>query len=161
MRTKEKDAEYSKRWRDRQKGLIPPVVLKTDCSKCGAPDRSRNGWCRSCHNESIRKYQKTHPEKRTPYNPEAARRCQLKKDFGLTVEEYNKMLEVQNGVCAICGNTDPAGRQLAVDHDHDTGDNRGLLCGVCNPGIGYFRDDPELLEAAARYLRHGPIERNL
>jgi Recombination endonuclease VII len=57
------------------------------------------------------------------------------------------------GGCAICGKRPARVASLHLDHCHDTGDVRGILCLSCNQGIGQFRDDPDLLEAAARYLR--------
>lgn len=69
---------------------------------------------------------------------------------GLTEEQYETMLTEQKGRCAICG-MEPSGR-LHVDHDHDAGTARGLLCTNCNPGLGFFRDDPVLLRRAAEYL---------
>lgn len=85
--------------------------------------------------------------------PEAARRANLRVKFGMTVEQYDKMLLDQSGSCAICEEACPSGRNLAVDHDHDSGVIRGLLCGRCNMGLGQFRDRPELLSAAAAYLQ--------
>lgn len=78
---------------------------------------------------------------------------------GTTEAEYNRNWAAQNGVCAICGNPETAmGRggyekKLAADHNHATGQARGLLCYKCNNGIGYFQDRPDLLDAAAEYLR--------
>lgn len=57
-------------------------------------------------------------------------------------------LKASTTECAICGNQE----QLVVDHDHNTGKVRGLLCNHCNRGLGHFRDDPMLLEFAAQYL---------
>ena len=64
------------------------------------------------------------------------------------------MLEDQGGVCAICKGP-PNGRydKYVIDHDHRTGNVRGLLCNNCNAAIGFLRDDVELVDAAARYLR--------
>ncbi len=73
--------------------------------------------------------------------------------YGMTLVDYQNLLESQGGVCAICGSEKScADRPLAVDHCHDTGVVRGLLCSSCNSGLGYFRDDPNRLEAAVRYL---------
>jgi len=72
----------------------------------------------------------------------------LKRKFGLTVEEHQRLLAEQGGRCAICGAQNPT----HTDHDHETGTVRGLLCGTCNMGLGQFRDNPNLLEAAAAYL---------
>jgi len=80
------------------------------------------------------------------------RRAMLKKKFGMTLEEYNLMLEQQHGVCKICGGTKTNGVHLAVDHDHATGKVRGLLCSGCNTGLGGFRDDPRNLLKASLYL---------
>lgn len=87
------------------------------------------------------------------------RAVQLKKNYGLSVERYDEMLAQQGCVCALCGRPPKvdgvrsAGR-LHVDHDHSTGVTRRLLCLNCNRAIGYFRDDPEVMIEAARYVRH-------
>jgi hypothetical protein len=73
--------------------------------------------------------------------------------YGLEPDDYHALLEAQGGGCAICGTPPNATRALAVDHDHETGAVRGILCGRCNPGLGHFKDDPLLLEKAAHYLR--------
>ena len=70
--------------------------------------------------------------------------------YGITVEQYEAMLEQQGGVCAVCGRSD---LEFHIDHDHSTGVVRGVLCGLCNKGLGQFKDSPDLLEAAAAYLR--------
>jgi hypothetical protein len=80
-----------------------------------------------------------------------SRTYHLKRRYGITAEEVDEMLEAQGGLCAIC-RTEPAAH---VDHDHDTGEVRELLCFNCNGGLGQFKDDPEVLRAAADYVeRH-------
>jgi hypothetical protein len=73
--------------------------------------------------------------------------------YGITLDDYEKMLFEQCGVCKICLNP-PSGKKkrLAVDHCHITGKVRGLLCDHCNVGLGRFKDDAELLECAILYL---------
>lgn len=85
-------------------------------------------------------------------NPDAKREYQLAHKFGITLDEYRTRLEAQGGVCAICHNTCSSGRSLAVDHDHETGKVRGLLCGVCNRGLGNFADSVQNLRNAVAYL---------
>ena len=70
----------------------------------------------------------------------------------LTEEEYNAALERQGGMCAICQEKPKTGR-LAVDHVHGTDSVRGLLCNLCNPGLGLFKDDPARLARAIEYLK--------
>ncbi len=70
----------------------------------------------------------------------------------LTEEEYKAMLERQGGVCAICGDKPKIGR-LAVDHVHGTDKVRGLLCNLCNPALGLFKDDPVRLAKAIACLK--------
>jgi len=78
----------------------------------------------------------------------------LRTRFGITLDDYNRMLEEQGGGCAICGGQDPVkNRMLAVDHDHATGKVRALLCTACNIGLGNFDDSIERLEAAIEYLK--------
>lgn len=84
---------------------------------------------------------------------------ELKRTYGLTIEEYNLLLRLQNYVCAICRRSEVARtstkhrtRTLAVDHCHLTQKIRGLLCHKCNTGIGNFNDSAQLLQAAIQYL---------
>jgi hypothetical protein len=79
----------------------------------------------------------------------------LKKKYGITVADYDRMLEAQNGVCWICKRP-PKTRRLAVDHDHKKKGResvRALLCHRCNRGLRWFSDSPERLTTAAEYLR--------
>lgn len=83
----------------------------------------------------------------------------LKKRYGITIEEFNLILNSQNNSCAICKT--PTGefskqlgkeRNLAVDHCHETGKVRGILCYRCNMGIGFLQNNPEITNAATKYL---------
>lgn len=89
---------------------------------------------------------------------------ELRRAFGLSLSEYSAIVVKQNGVCAICMEPEnrfykggparqtPKKLPLAVDHDHNTGHVRGLLCADCNQALGLFEDRAQLLRAAARYL---------
>jgi hypothetical protein len=94
-------------------------------------------------------------------NPESVkatdRRTKMKQK-GITVEEYDARLEAQDGLCAICRQLNASVRRLAVDHNHETGEIRGLLCSHCNRALGLFKDDPALLKAAIDYLLAGGFE---
>lgn len=72
--------------------------------------------------------------------------------YGITHEQYLTMLEQQNGVCAICHEMCITGERLCIDHDHKTGEVRGLLCKKCNLGIGYLGDDVARVDSALQYL---------
>lgn len=86
------------------------------------------------------------------------RKYHHRKNFGLKDGEYDAMVARQGGLCAICRRPEETKlrgkvKLLAVDHDHATGKVRALLCAKCNTAIGQMNDSPELLEAAAAYLR--------
>jgi hypothetical protein len=91
-------------------------------------------------------------------NPDKIRNNNYKKLYGVTLDEYNKLLESQDGVCKICNRTELESscvdRNLHVDHCHDTGKVRGLLCTKCNTALGLLSDDPELLKKAIDYLEN-------
>ena len=100
--------------------------------------------------------------------PEVKRRerdAYLQRKFGISVEEYDAVLATQRGVCAVCVRPPTPGISLHVDHDHETGQIRGLLCLRCDNGLGDLEDDPGLLQAATRYLeaalRPDPAARGL
>ena len=76
----------------------------------------------------------------------------LKCRYGITLEDYALMLAEQGGVCAICGTPPSEARVLDVDHCHESGTVRGLLCRSCNLCLGRMSDDPDLLRRAADYL---------
>lgn len=146
------------------------------------PD-GKGSYCLECNREKCRAGHTKHREKRIAAqrkfreenleavrerrrnwdkeNPEKVREGTLKRNYGLTLEQYREMLHEQAGVCAICGQPETCTykgkvRDLCVDHDHETGRVRQLLCAVCNLLIGKAGDDPVLLEKAAIYLRkHG------
>jgi hypothetical protein len=95
-------------------------------------------------------YQK---QRRSRPNVKAADRAgHLRRKFGLTPEEYEARLAAQGGVCAICERQPAKGRQLDIDHDHQTGEVRGLVCNSCNQGLGLFGEDTFRLMSAAAYL---------
>jgi hypothetical protein len=80
----------------------------------------------------------------------------IARQYGITADQYLELLELQDGRCAICL-TRPRNRRLAVDHDHDTGEIRGLLCTRCNHGIlGKAHDSVTLLTRAIAYLTEPP-----
>jgi Recombination endonuclease VII len=82
-------------------------------------------------------------------------RNRIKAYYKFSIEDYNKLLKEQNGKCKICGRTDPGRKgsvRLCVDHDHNTGIVRGLLCYRCNIAIGSFQDDVKILQEAIKYL---------
>lgn len=94
--------------------------------------------------------------KDTPKRKREIRSQNLSKNYGITLEQYEEMLTFQGGVCAICGDP-PSGTNsrtdnLHVDHCHQTGRVRGLLCHMCNRGLGSMRDNPRLLRKGAEYL---------
>jgi len=76
----------------------------------------------------------------------------VKRAFDITENQYNAMLEKQNGLCAICRGADKNGRRLAVDHDHISGEVRGLLCIKCNVVVGFLNDSPIRIRQLMDYL---------
>ena len=76
----------------------------------------------------------------------------LRKTYGLSLKEFSALSAAQGDVCAICGSKCGNYSRLSVDHDHETGAIRGLLCNTCNRGVGLMKDNPAVLRAAAEYL---------
>lgn len=105
--------------------------------------------CKECLQEDNRVksaiYRKNNPIKR---------RCTMyKSKYGISLQKYNEMLTSQNKKCKICKTLDPGPKNVfAVDHCHKTGEVRGLLCYLCNMGLGSFRDNINTLKNAIKYL---------
>lgn len=117
------------------------------CRRCGGTLRRKtNGGCVPCHNAAVSARQ------RTPAVKQRHQELHLQRTFGLSLTDYDVLVTAQGGGCAICfGPPDYFGR-FHVDHDHATGEIRGLLCQRCNRGLGHFRDNPDLLIEAAEYI---------
>lgn len=98
-----------------------------------------SSYCKPCHNARGRKSKEAVGGERSYH---------LRRRYGITAEEADAMLDEQGGVCAIC----KAAPAKHVDHDHTTGAVRALLCFNCNGGLGQFKDDADLLHAAAYYV---------
>lgn len=112
--------------------------------------RCRCERCQEWRREYSRARRLTHPDE----VPLASRKSMLKIQYGMTMQRYDEMLAAQGGVCAVCARP-PAGQRdkyLHIDHDHETGAVRGLLCHLCNVGIGHLGDDPDRLFMAREYL---------
>lgn len=109
--------------------------------------------------EAQARYRARNPEKaqaaRVAWNKnrtsEYNRNAALKRNYGITLADYNKLFEEQKGLCGICGKPG----KLVVDHDHTTGKIRGLLHNNCNRALGFFLDNPTILRKAAEYIEHG------
>lgn len=87
------------------------------------------------------------------YNKEYYWERHIKRAYGITTEDYNKMFEQQNGCCAICNkHQSEIKKRLDIDHCHKTNKVRMLLCNPCNNLLGHSKDNPFILRAAARYL---------
>lgn len=148
------------------------------CSKCGGavePAYEKYGRiCRSCRSRAATERNRKNPERARAAGAryraahiidrrnDVRRSNWRKQGIVFTVAEYDAMLAEQGGGCAVCGTDQAGGSSHAtgtfhVDHDHATGQVRGLLCARCNRGVGLFEDKASLFRAAARYLdKHQP-----
>ena len=128
------------------------------CNRCGfhkplnefhyrnKAKNTRNSECKSCMKERNRNW----------YNAADHRRKALKKKYGISLEDYDKMLEEQEHGCKICGSKKSHMKHsdyLCVDHCHTTGKVRGLLCSKCNSAIGLLDEDTNRMRLAIQYLR--------
>ena len=105
-----------------------------------------HSYCKACNNA------RTYESRQRLHG--GSRHYHLKHRYGISADEFNELVRQQGGVCAICGRPDPE----HVDHDHETGAVRGILCFNCNGGLGQFRDSIDALLAAAAYLDARRVE---
>jgi hypothetical protein len=121
---------------------------------------SKDGYqhrCKKCDDKAVKAYRKKHRERFLTN----MRKANLKHKYGITIEDYEHMLKEQNYRCKLCTKhqedndcwpTSDTTMRLAVDHVHDTGKIRGLLCNRCNRALGLFNEDAELLKRASEYV---------
>lgn len=160
---------------------LPPPTEKvcTQCDEVKAIDefyrqngkRSRLSECKDCQQKRHQEWYANPKNRSRTYgtvatyrcsNPDKIRAWNLKKNYGITPEEYDGMYDRQGGQCVICskdglrygtGTAETRYRVLCVDHDHTTGAVRGLLCSRCNRAIGLLGEDHAVLDAAIQYLK--------
>jgi hypothetical protein len=135
--------------------------VERTCSKCGTTGEvgpvfqpKQGNTCRRCNIERDRQWRlevQAEGGDRHERRKEQMRLAQAKRVYGLTEEEARALYTYTD--CEICGR-DNGPRRLSIDHCHDSGVVRGMLCNRCNGGLGFFRHDVDLLLAAAEYLRY-------
>lgn len=137
-----------------------------ECCRCGqwkpldefypeyAPGKGKRSACRACLQAEARDKYRENPDMQA-----RRKRRYVLRLYGISLETYEAVLAAQGGVCAIC-REQPDDRALAVDHDHETGAVRGLLCGLCNMSLGRV-ESPGWLDAARAYLEAGADLRTL
>ena len=106
-------------------------------------------YCKKCHNDKMRDI----------YCSDRMKDYDLKRQYGIDLKEYERLFSLQNGKCAICEKhiseiNKKHKKHLCVDHNHQTGKVRGLVCDKCNRGLGLFCDSEIILHKAIKYLLH-------
>jgi hypothetical protein len=141
---------------------------RPECKACTAAQRKQ--WYAANKEREIarvRAWQQANPDrvkasqhKNREQRNRKMRELHLRNKFDLTPAQYDQMLDRQGGGCAICGDPARADSSLHVDHDHGSGEIRGLLCMRCNNAIGLLKEDPCLLRRAANYVVLEPRARS-
>jgi hypothetical protein len=112
---------------------------------------NKHRYCKSCHKETVRSYQDKNKEKILSNG----RIYNIKKRYGITQLDYDKMFVEQNGKCAICGSSEikrTNSKHFCIDHCHTTNKVRGLLCHDCNVILGKLKDSVDMCKSVIKYL---------
>lgn len=135
---------------DCEKTLPPVPAGMRRCAICLQPHPTKHSYCKQCRKEYVN----------SRYNEEVRRDQNLWSNYRISLEDYNLMLFQQGGVCAICKQPetviDPYTKKpkaLGVDHNHQTGENRELLCHACNQLVGWIEKDREKTKKVLKYLK--------
>lgn len=162
-------SEYNKQWRlkNPEKYLETRRIYREKHKEEIAEKRAKNReehkiYAKEYYNNNIEKiklyYSQEHIKKKNKENKRKnsilIRERRLKKNWNLTIMEYNKMFDDQHGCCAICNtHQSKVKKSFSVDHNHATGKIRGLLCNTCNTSLGGFKDDINIIFKAIEYLK--------
>lgn len=152
--------------------MARPALPKKKCTVCGKEkkliefvknSRAKSGYssmCKKCNQKISKEYRANNPDKVKNYNSSPARvlrnyETRMMREYGLLLTDVQRMLEQQDHKCPICGVTIGIGANYTavVDHCHTTGEIRGMLCDLCNRGLGHYQDSPSIMVKAAEYLK--------
>lgn len=122
------------------------VFLSNNIRKLTCSKRCNTYLHRKKNPEKHKAQARAHMKRRSP---EKRKNQKLRESYGITLADFDRMSEAQKYACAICGSYG----KLYVDHNHSTGTVRELLCHGCNSGIGFFRENPSLMEKAIEYIQ--------
>lgn len=139
---KRRAVERTRAWSERN-----PDKVKAMAAANRERSRTDPAW-RARRNAASKAYRDAH---RSEHN-RSMRNLNYRKRFGITYDDFLLILAGQGGGCAICATTEPSGRGFVLDHCHDTGDVRGVLCAKCNSALGMFCDDLTLVRRAVEYM---------
>jgi hypothetical protein len=121
-------------------------------SRCGDQKHLVKSWCNQCHYQAHKNWISRNPDRVREYRNKdkwtLVKRCARR---GITPEQLATAYEQQGGKCPICTNPIEL-MDSAIDHNHQSGEFRGILCKTCNRALGLFRDNPDILKSAAAYL---------
>tara|TARA_R110002153_G_C13079727_1_gene474226 strand:+ start:137 stop:655 length:519 start_codon:yes stop_codon:yes gene_type:complete len=152
-------------------GFSRPRILRSDCKSCqkeynrlyrlNNKEKVSQWVCNGKENRKI--YRSNNKEKRNEYlkrwlkaNPEKTRDQKYRHRYGINIEDYNKMLKQQKGLCKICGSNDygkKSAKYFVIDHCHTSKKVRGLLCHKCNVILGLCKDNTDILQKSIEYLK--------
>jgi hypothetical protein len=121
-------------------------------ARCKACWNARDKAWRQNNAVSAKGYRERYKKNNRDRIAALTRKSALKQRYGITPDQYDAMMLNQGGCCAICKTASGTRRKLCVDHCHQTGKVRALLCDKCNSGIGAFKDDPALMIRAAEFV---------
>lgn len=152
--------EHNKTYREKNPEQIKATQRKwNEANKDKLKEDKRIWHKEQMKDPEYRKRNRDRAQAWAKHNPERhaqlARSGWLRRKYGIDAEEYDRRLQLQGGGCALCCSKEvglPQRTFFFVDHDHETGRVRGLLCNKCNLGLSMFRDQPEVMRRAALYL---------
>jgi len=134
------------------------LIIEKECLTCKQILPIENfskvgGRSKNCYQSSCKKCRYETIEKPSRIKNRFYRQRNLRTNYGLNLVDFDKMVEEQQGKCKICGTLIINDSDYHLDHDHATGKIRGVLCRYCNSGLGFFKDNIQILQSAILYLQ--------
>ena len=150
-----KKAEYQRKYRQENKVKLVEYRRKYRQENRTKIEEQELEY-RQMNKAKIAEYNREYRQKNREKLAKMRRNNHLQCRYGITLEDYDQMLEVQQGRCAVCSSK-PQMKRLAVDHNHSTGKVRGLLCDRCNRALGLLNDDYQIAKSMESYLRENTL----